>query len=368
MGFFEFANLIKTIEYDFNKSGLVCINGPRNIGKSTAVLNYLFDANNPRVDVNNKILVVRNNEPQLITAKQDFNARFNNQYKVVNNMIYSLITKVKKDGTITTKVGDHVGYFGAISTYTNLKSVEAKNIKYIFYDEYAQTDLFGIYDKFISLLKTFERFNVVLTVMLGNRESKNNEYMNAWGVIPNQTGYEDDYIVKFSDNCYFVELGSNQFKDLKNEDTLANKLAKFNENSANYLINNHYKNDNELSVKNFNDFQIINVYYGVCYQNVEFGFCKLKLKSENKKTLGIIKHNAIKQILKDNQFAIFNVDADSILDPNTDLIDKQKQVKIITFLINEFRNNNLYFDSFDGLIMIKELVKRACFFKTRYLN
>lgn len=131
----------------------------------------------------------------------------------------------------------HIGYCASISTYTKIKSIEAANIRFIIMDEYNEADLTirNIYVKWINMVKTLSRFSKVFVIMLGNRDTPNNEFMVKWGVIPSKTLFKDDVYVKFSERGHFIELGSEQFENLGNDKTLANELAQFDSDAKRYL-------------------------------------------------------------------------------------------------------------------------------------
>ena len=337
--------------YNIKEDGccILCINAERNIGKTTAVFNYLFNEENPKVDINNKILIIRNNGEQIKTAKQDFNARMMGKYQIWGNLVFKTITNTSKNGDITYSRGEHIGYVGSLTQFTNMKSVEAKNVRYVFFDEYAEVSSLNVYDAFISMLKTFERFNKIMVIMLGNRESLNNEWMLKWNVLPSEHNFTEDRFVQFSPRGYFFELGSNQFQSLGNHKTLSNELAKFDDKADNYLNHQGYKRDVTLDVKSFNSLKIKEYKYGIAFKMLPLAFVELEDGS-----FALIENHSSINYLEDNNFAILAIDELSYTLKQTTRVTYDTREKLIKQLIELWKNNLLYFDSFNGLYTIRE--------------
>lgn len=236
----EYFNLQKIIDrynIPWQTGCLLCINAIRNVGKTTNGMEWVM----PKVTFKSKIAFIRNSEEQIKTFKQDFNARFAGRFMIVGIMVWSLRQEIEvdKEGNENVRfVKDcHVGYCGGISTYTKIKSIEAANIKFIFFDEYNEDHLAikNVYVKWINMVKTLSRFSNVFILMLGNRDTPNNEFMVKWGVLPSQDEFYEDYFVKFSERGFFLEMGSRQFDGLENDKTLANELAQFDNDTKRYL-------------------------------------------------------------------------------------------------------------------------------------
>lgn len=348
--FVDIHKIIERYQIDWkSESTLLCINAIRNNGKSTAAYNFIFNDN--VVNEENKVLLIRNTEEEVKNLKQDFNSRFYNRFKISGSLIYELrYLGVDKEGNDIVKTGKHIGYIGAISTYQKLKSMQAKDIRYILYDEYADKNVFDIYDKFVSMLKTFERFNNVFLIMLGNRETANNEFMNKWGVIPNVDNFNEDRFINFSKNCYFLELGNKQFESLGNDKTLANNLAKFDYKSNLYLNEGMYKFDNSLKVVPFKQIEIARYVFGLAFKNVYFALVELKNGG-----VAIIRDNEARQYLIDNNYEVLAFDSISYIEKETVLIDMETRSNIAKLIINYFKEDNLLFDSFDGLQFVESI-------------
>ena len=329
-------------------SKVICINAERNVGKTTALFNYLF-GENPKVDIDNKILIIRNTGEQLKTAKQDFNARLKGRYEIWGNLIYKMTESInEKTGDIKYSRGDHIGYIGSLTQFTNMKSVEARNVKYVFFDEYAEVSSLNVYDAFISMLKTFERFNKIIVFMLGNRESLNNEWMLNWNVLPNEHNYKEDRFVHFSPRGYFIELGTNQFKTLGNDKTLSNELGNFNENTKNYLSGG-YKKDVTLSVKSYKYLKIKEFKFGIAFKLLPFALVELEGGD-----YGLLENKEAIEYLIKNNFCILAVDDLSYTMNTTTKMNLEGRSKVVRMLIELFRSDKLIFDSFNGLYTLQQ--------------
>lgn len=350
MGYVNIKEILNKYQIEYkNRSLILCLNATRNNGKSTAAYNFVFEEN--QIDEENKVLLIRNTEEEIKNLKQDFNSRFFGKYAVSGSLIYSVINKgVDKFNEPILKKGKHIGYIGAISTYQKLKSVQAKDIKYVIYDEYADKAVFDIYDKFISMLKTFERFSKVFVIMLGNRETANNEFMNKWGVIPNTEDFDNDRFVQFSTNGYFIELGNQQFEDLNNDKCLANELAKFDFKSNLYLNEGAYKFDSSLKVVPFKNLIIDRYILGIAYKNVYFALVELS------DGIGaLIRDQTAKEELINQNIQVIAFDNHSYIEKETVLVEREERAGIVKMLVDLHKQDKLLYDSFDCLEMIKDI-------------
>lgn len=240
----EKINKPELLDLCLKKSMLLCINAERNIGKTTCWLNYLFDSG--RVCEMRKVGYLRIKDNQIRRFRGDFNNRFKGRYEASGGMFYKLSKTVKmskdEEEIITYEREECVGYYGSVNCFAEIKSVEASNIKYILFDEYNEdTSLRNLYTNFINLITTLGRFNEMLIVMLGNRDTANNDFMVKWKVLPQENTYGEDSIIEFDDNCFFMELGTKQFEALGNKDTIWRRLARFDYNADRYLSGGYAK-------------------------------------------------------------------------------------------------------------------------------
>lgn len=348
--FVNIQNILDKYQIEWkNNSVLLCLNAVRNNGKSTAAFNFFFEENG--VNKDNQILLIRNTEEEIKNLKQDFNSRFFGRYIINGSLIYELKNcGVDKEGETIYKKNNHVGYIGAISTYQKLKSMRAEKIRWIFYDEYADKNVFDIYDKFISMIKTFERFNRVFILMLGNRETANNEFMNKWGVIPNTIDFNNDRFVQFSPRGYFIELGNKQFEALGNDKTLSNELAKFDYKSNLYLNEGLYKFDNSLKVVPYKNLDIERYVFGIAYKNVYFALVELK-----NGLAALIRDNEAREYLIKHNLEVLAFDSISYIEKETEMVDIETKSSLSRMIINFYKQDNLLFDSFDCLQFVENI-------------
>lgn len=349
MGFFNLQECIDKYNIDINESCILCLNGGRNTGKTTGTFTWLFEGKEPRVNSANKILILRNSGEQIKVAKQDFNSRMFGKYQVWGGLIYKTTPTIKSNGDTMYSRGEHIGYIGSLSQFTNMKSVEAKDIRYVLFDEYAEHNLMSVYDKFITMLKTFERFNRIFVIMIGNRETLNNEWMLKWGVLPELHNFKEDRFVRFSKRGYFLELGSEQFADLENEKTLSNELAMFDSKSNAYLNADMYKQDVTLKVKSFKSFNLKEVKFGVCFEEIPFAL--IELEEENQYLLA--EDSTAIEMLLSKKLSILSFDKVSYTLETTEYMKDTAKLKLVRLLVELYKNNQLYFDSFNGLEYLK---------------
>lgn len=255
--FFDLQKYFIDIKKNYNlqtvENKIYCINGGRNIGKSTSALKYAAKFS---LKPKNKFVYLRNTGEQLMAAIKDLNNRFYNKFYFTMTHIYQLKQKKKKnlDGEIEIiYVKDKVvGYTGTINAFDKLKSVEAADINYILYEEYNENTgrMVGIYKKFINLITTLVRFSKkVIILMLGNRDTANNEFMVNWGVEPREN-LLDDITYQIDEMIYFSEIGDKTFLGLNNDKTIFYKLAQYDEETKRYL-NGGYIDGYKLDVINY---------------------------------------------------------------------------------------------------------------------
>lgn len=256
MGFFIFSDFCKKHNIPFyEKSCCVCVVGERNCGKTTSPLNEFME----RASSTNKILIARLTEKQLKTQIQDFNNRFSGRFQIVGGLIYKLQKTLrphykKYDGDpFMFKRVECVGYVADLNNYHNYKSVEAKDVKLIFIDEIIQLDNMQMfYEKLINLFMTFARFNKPSILMIGNRDSVNNEIMVSWEIDPQKEAPTEDVVYNVAENVWYVDLGTEQFKDLYQQEDqdphIVKTIAKFNPITNSYLNQGGYLVDYSLNV------------------------------------------------------------------------------------------------------------------------
>lgn len=341
MPFFDWKKLWK--KYPQYKSlQLQVVLGPRNIGKSTASYRLMTEKAFSR---ENKITLMRNTDTELQTMKGDFNNRFAGQYKFVGDFIYKLIKTEKPN---FYQLGEIVGYGVAVSTYTKYKSVEAKGIRYIFYEEFNEDTALGrnIYANFINLITTLIRFNKTKILMVGNKDAFDNDFFINWDIVPKENFEKDEiFEIKNGDNiigvCY--DLGTRQFDDLNNQSTLFFELGQMDNRTKNYTLGGYKHTINSL-VKN----------YKTIRPNFEHKF-NFEL---NDGTYAVGKFNDFWAVLSPWNFSdnskksyaltkVANLKAATLKNEDTNTIYE--------FLMRLFKNKKLIFDSYDTLISFENV-------------
>lgn len=348
MGFFKWSELFKKYP-QLKDRNLYAICGPRNIGKSYDTYEYTLKVRKGFTE-KHKVAILRNSDQEAKMARQDFNSRFNEKMKCFGNMIFTLKKSfIWKDGEkfeIFSR-DKHVGYLTAISTYTNMKSIEAKDIKTIIYEEFNEDTCIGrnIYPQFINIITTLIRFSDCTIFMLGNKDGYMSDYYVNWNIIPSENT-EEDAIFNIGDVGYWIELGNKQFADLKNNETVFYKLAMMDNRTKNYLKGG-YIHGISKQVMNYND--IIQDFKPIFYIAIQ----------EQKYILG--KHNNTYAILSPWNFGnnlelrTYSLDLISRLLKESQIIEDEDVVEIVQFLLTHIKSGNIVFDSYDTLQKFKDI-------------
>lgn len=349
MPFFSWNTLWKKYP-QYKDLQLQVVLGPRNIGKSTNSYDLMATtAFTPK----DKIVLMRNTDTELQTMKGDFNNRFSGKYKFSGDFIYELKDKFtdldknyykKKHLDTITQLGDVIGYGVAVSTYTKYKSIEAKDIKYIFYEEFNEDTALGrnIYANFINLITTLIRFNKTKILMVGNKDSFNNDFFVNWDIIPKENFNQDELFEIKSPNgtligiCY--DLGTRQFDDLNNSGTLFYELGQLDNRTKNY-IQGGYKHLINTAVKNYKviikdfkhkfNFQIDDGMYALGKHEDRWAVLSpWNFEDANKPSYALTRHGNLNGIT----------------------LTKDDTNDIYEFLMKSFKQKKLVFDSYDTLI------------------
>lgn len=371
--YFDLDYVCNKHNIDYKKGNcIICIIGPRNIGKTTNPLNVVLT----NCDKNNeKCALGRISEKQLKeNFVPDFNQRFVNQYKTVNKNIYKIIPYDKKNAETNQietyyKTGKHIGYTFDLNNQHNYKSVEAKDIKWILIDEIIQIETIPhFYKKLINTLKTFSRFNRPTIILIGNRDTANNELMVKWKIKPILKADKKDRVIRVRDpsgvdtNIYYIDLGEEDYQDLKDkyDDTdIVDQAAKLDKETDLYINFGGYLE--KLSLNVIPAEEIINNGFDAKFI-VSF--------KEQSYVLGVFDDDTKIALISDydvlevanNELANIAIDNISTL-MNTTTINKNKtRDKIIKWLGYHFKENSLYFDSFSGLTEMKKLMEKIKWF------
>lgn len=374
MAYFDLETILLKYKIDWvNKMVCLLINAERNIGKTTSALNTIF--RKWGVNSKKKIGIFRTQDEQIKVFKQDFNETFKNEYQIIGKMLYKMerveiFNPKTKEMEIFYQKGEHCGYVCSITAFLKMKSIKAENIRYILYDEYNEnTNIPNIYKNFISLFKTLERYNKVFFLMMGNRETPNNEFLVKWEVLPPKERISEDIYTVIRDDDIIthavLEMGYNQFKDLGNENTLSYHFATFDKDTDNYMnggyaVNIHYRvvPYNKIIKETFNPF------WGVNFDNFTIAFGEFKLNGEIKYCL-CLNDDAINKLRAENLIT-YAFDVRAYQDKDTKIIEMESANLILEKLLLEHKKENLYFDSYDVLeSMSNRMVINGMFFHNR---
>lgn len=359
MPFFNFNNFLKKHKIDFwNQSTLLALIGERNVGKTTSPLTEMMK----KASSDNKILIARLTNIQLKTQVADFNNRFSNQYISQAGMIYKLVpytkfNKLTQDDETLYKRGECIGYMADVSNYHNYKSVEAKDVKMIFIDEVIQLDIIPLfYEKLMNLLMTFARFNKPSILLVGNRDTPNNELMVLWEIEPTEIAPKEDRVINFDKNCYYVELGSDQFKDLYSDDDphIVKTLSKHHSQTDLYMNYGGYLIKNAMNVLPFK--KRIKETFDAKYM-ITFGKRVAVVGTfENDKLVVCINQEAI-DIAESEKLITIPLDSEGAINRQSITTTIETSEKITKQLLIQYKKGNLYCDSFELLNYLEQRMK-----------
>lgn len=318
----------------------------RNTGKSYGTYVDMDEKNIFTVD--RKGLIFRNTDKELIQTKRDFANRYKNRLIVRGDFIYSIKWEtVNRDGEEINipHADDVVGYFASINNYINYKSIEAKNVVYIMYEEFNEDTVIGrnIYFKFINILKTFERFNKLeRVVMLGNKDGFDSDYFVNWNILPSENPKKNK-ITEIRDDYGLIgvvyDFGSEEFANLSNSKTLSNRLASF-DARTNAYANAQYLKEHCKRVVNYK--AIVPTFKAEFYISIE----------DNKFVFGRFEQGyaIVSPWNYDTSLELINYSFDiaSSLLHGSMILENDDHVELIDFLFKKEKANELYFDSYDS--------------------
>lgn len=293
----------------------------------------------------------------------DFKSRLP-QFTVKGGMIYEkkqeeLINKKTGKEVPVEKCGELVGYFADIANYHNYKSLEAKDVKHIFYEEFNEANynkVTELYFKFINVLKTFSRFNNPWIYMLGNKDSNRNDFYVNWDIRVNDDT-KGNMIQEITSNSgklvgVWYDLGSDNFEDLKNSETTADELASLDKKTARYAQGG-YKDDTALTVMSYkriiDDFEYkmrLGIQgYDLLYGKIKDTECYAMIRCLN------LDNTHLEPFTKKK---LITVDALSVyLDTAPKIMDYDTAIEFCKHLFLLISNNRLIFDSYELMDVIK---------------
>lgn len=318
----------------------------RNTGKSFATYKDMEDRN--IFIPNRKGLIFRNTDKELIQTKRDFANRFKNKLMVKGDFIYNIKWEtITKDGEEINipKMDEVVGYFASINNYINYKSIEAKDVVYIMYEEFNEDTVIGrnIYFKFINILKTFERFNKLeRIVMLGNKDGFDSDYFVNWDILPSESPQENK-ISEIRDEYGIIgvvyDFGSKEFANLNNKKTISNRLASFDARTNNYA-NGGFLKEHSKRVINFKSITpTFNPEFYISIGDAKFVFGRFE------KGFAIL---SPWNFYCDKEMINYSFDIASSLINGSTILENDDHIELIDFLFKKEKANEVYYDSYDS--------------------
>lgn len=360
--FFSWENLLNKYPKYKNTPLLVALT-ERNVGKTYDTYQVAIKQS---LKPNAKLLCLRNTDKELQKMKNDFRARFKSEFIVDGDFIYNTekfyITQ-EGEKVETYRKKDLVGYFAAINTYTNYKSVEAKHINMVFYEEFNEDTIIGkqIYPKFINILKTFERFNDIKVYMLGNKDACDSDYFVNWDIPANNTNENLISEIRSRDGeiigvCF--DLCKKEFEALNNNQTLANKLAMLDQRTALYANGFYLKGHSN---------RVVNFKYLAPSFNPKF---RLAI-DENLFLIGVFEKGwaiaspwnyqtseEVTNKIDTTNLKTYSLDLYANLLAETSILDEDTHLILQEFIFKKEKNNLLYYDSYDTKALIKDCIYR----------
>lgn len=354
----KFFDIRKYVPWNklLKSGGFILCNGGRNIGKSTDIWNKKAEI----WDKGGITIYMRNTEIQVKTAVAQEGLPVDmSKYIVTQKGVYRRVLKnkiVNGEPWDYEVRGEKVCHFVALTTYLKEKSNAFNNVSLIFWEEYNQIEQFALhtFHSFINLMKTIERFKKVTIILIGNRDTTNNEIMTALELEP-VTNLTKTVIEQFDINMYFIEVCDSEFKHLNNANTIADKLAQYNRDTRNYVAGG-YMEDDSILVLPYNK-QIKPTFeplfrISLLKEDATYG----SFNYRDKKCKAIVYD---KNVLDDEALKWYKTKAYISLDKRSDIIkqttilDDDDSLELRESLFMNLKNNNIYFSSF----IFKELLE-----------
>lgn len=357
--FFNWDNLFQKYP-QYKNLKLFCILAPRNCGKSYSTYEKAVrDSLKP----NAKLLCLRNTDKELQKMKSDFKARFKGTFVCDGDFIYN-VEKIfiNQDGEKieTYKKKDLVGYFAAINTYTNYKSIEAKDINMVFYEEFNEDTIIGkqIYPKFINILKTFERFNEVQVFMLGNKDAFDSDYFINWDITPNSTN--ETVITEIKSKLGSVlgvcfDFSYSEFAGLNNDQTLADQLAMLDQRTANYA-QGFYLKGHSNRVLNFK--YIAPTFTPKFVLSIDEDNFLIGVFGSGWAIISPWNFTQFKSDFDITNLKFYGLDLYSNIRKEVSILDNDTHLVLQEFIFKREKSNQLFYDSYDTKLLIKDCIFR----------
>ena len=355
------------------RSGIFILTAERENGKS-------YSSNKLGTDVwkkfgfKQKICFVKETDIELQKMIRKFRASYNGFLDVNGEVIVK--NEYDNDGKVIRS--DEVGCFCSISLEEQYKSppvnltekqVRGSFIDYrlMFYDEFnkSKQSIQNYYYHFINLVSTVGRINKPFVILLvGNRVSASNDIYTAYDFDANRKNLGETFAMEITDEKtgeflgVWVDLGKNCFNGLVSRNSLAHKLAQFEETTDNLF--NQGGHAFNLGANVINKRNIINKqkdsikYLQIGEYKFEFGIFSNPDRLINKNEVNYY-FQKIKFAPEGAKVTALNVLAymrQAVLKDTDDVINLANKIAQLN------SKQCLYFDSFDTKMLVEEWIIR----------
>lgn len=247
-GYFTLQGYLDLTQINWKNENLnVIINAPRNIGKSVGIIDYfIFPEIWEKSNYDHKVIFLRYNQARLDQWKTDMIDKYGEKIRIDSKYVIYL-RKFDENGKELFQDEKIIGYGVGLNNASKVLSGRFENVRMIFWDEYNELATFlDVYQKWIMLFKTVERFNKpFLSVLSGNKnDGVNNDILINLGIDGEdmeEMGKDgEDVILKITKSIFYIDIANDTFSHLKNNDTSANEWASLNSTTNEYLNNGGY--------------------------------------------------------------------------------------------------------------------------------
>lgn len=357
-----FADCIDFDTWTIKKNFLLCMNSLRNKGKSYSAWNV---AGKLSLKPNMQLAYLRNSQNEIDNFKSNVK-NINPKLSIIRDRIvenHYELQEIKGEEKMVKIGEDTLGNVFALSTAYNYKSAAFPYTNLIVYDEYDDVGVIkNIYTTFTNLICTIQRNRTMGIIMLGNKMNSNNEFMVKWEIEPRPKDFnpQDDYIVDFTPEgsdtkMIYIDKGDNYITTTGT--TTWETLASFDANLNSFFNNNTYINDKSHLVKPFKKYiqKTFKPLKCLIIDNIKYVLGTFIFEEDKKWCLvegyNIVETETLPKTSLD--FVSYSNDKDS------DILDKEEVNDLINDIINNMKQENLYYSSFDIKNVFEEYIN--CF-------
>lgn len=370
MPYFDIEQKCKehNIPLDNEKSKIIFIVGERDIGKTWSILNYVF--NKKKIDIKNKIAFMRNTQEQFKKFRAEFNSYFAQQYKMTTTNVFNMkqsevVTKEKEKIDIWTQ-NEMVGYCTTINNPANAKGVFTSDTKWLIYDEFIEDREMNQFQNFIDIYMTYLRNSEITAFCLANRVTPNNEFLVKFGIEVNTDFTNDNVYEVIPNEVWYIDLGTEQFKDIHKGGTLAHRLAKFDKSTDRYLNKGGYLIEPSLKIIPYEKAikPSATIICGFVLSDKKITL--VKFLRNNTEVYALVENDTAFNDRLKNGLAVFSLNKEAYQNEESIINSSEQQNKWVQWIVTQYKKGLLYFDSFDvsDLVQLRlNLVSFEDFFK-----